>query len=152
MAGTFKEYGGKGGYLKATFDMWLLEYERLNDILKITSDCFINVRYSPDLLLKIFESLNEFYRILRPLATEEQRRVKDAEIRLLKTEIFTEMNRYQIHRQHSTHYTINENVIDIADEFYNSLMDLRQNKGLGIKAGIETSETQKIKRAVRGVD
>lgn len=150
MPGNFKEYGGQKGVLRANYDMWVLDYERLNDILKANTDCFLNVRQNPDLIVKIYECLNEFYRILRPMLTLEQRQEKDKEIRELKGAIFKEHNRYQASKGYGTNYALTETVIDNADDFYNALMDLRQIKGMGIKVNYETSEAQKIKRTVRG--
>jgi len=45
---------------------------------------------------------------------------------------------------------IKEEVLDAANEYYNSLMDLRQVCGLGIKVSREVSEKTRISRTVRG--
>lgn len=147
----FKEYGGGSGAVKAQYDMWLLEYGRLNDILQATSDYFMNVRGNPNLLIKMYEGLTEFYRILRPLLTKPQRVTKDKEMKQLKNIIFTEIKRLQILTNHNTTPApVKEDVLSKADAFYHSLMDLRQVCGLGIRVSKNVTEKQRIKRTVRG--
>jgi len=130
--------------------MWLLEYTRLNDILQATSDYFMNVRANPELLIKLYEGINEFYRILRPVITQTQRKTKDAELKTIKADIFKEVKRINMVNTYGSQTGIKEEVLDAADEYYNSLMDLRQVCGLGIKVSREVSEKTRISRTVRG--
>jgi len=147
----FKEYGGKKGAVRATYDMWGHEYERLNDVLKATTDCFLNVRNNPPLLLTLQDCLNEFYRIIRPIIMAEQRKEKDIELANVKTVLHQEYRRYQSNLAFSGgNYALNEQAIETANECYNMLMDIRQVVGLGIKSSREVSDKQRIDRAVRG--
>lgn len=144
------------GKLTASYDMWLLEYKRLNSILEALQELFVNVRRNPDHLPELYSTLNEFYRIIRAISLPPTQKKIDKKMTELKSTIFTEIKRLDNIRsylQHTPHlYSVNEDVIEKADTFFNELMSLRQAIGMGVKATRERTMRGSMKTAVGGQD
>lgn len=144
------ELGGKIK-VQSEFGMWGPEFERLQDILKTTSDLFVNVRYDPDLLVPLWDCLNEFYRILRPLLLKPDRAKKDKEIRALKQSIYGELRRRDgLRRFPGAKYVLKESILEELDAMYNALMDHRQVLNMGVATRKKTTSKSRLGSAITG--
>jgi len=144
------ELGGKVT-IQSEYGMWGPEFERLQDILKTTSDLIMNVRSNPDLLIPVYDCLNEFYRILRPLLLTTHRDKKDKELIVLKEKIYAELNRRNaINQFPGARYSVKESIIVDINEMYNALMDHRQVLNMGVATRKQSSSKSKLGSAIAG--
>lgn len=147
-----KHFKGSSPDIMSAFDMWLMEFDRLNDILKATSMLFLTVRNQPETIINIYDCLTEFYRVLRPLLTQHERANMDNLKSELRVIVFDEYNRQSLLVSTGSTQSVDEDVLDKCSEFYNYLMDLRQLKGMGIKVFRDMSDEDKMKNVVGGGD
>jgi len=145
---AYREIGGKIG-LKADYDMWGKEYDRLDEILRALTEAFIGVRENPGSLMRLFDIINEFYVILRPLLLAADRPKKDAELAELKAEVVNEINRRASFAEFpGNSYVISEELLVKLNAYRNSLMDTRQVLGMGVRGSAQKSNTARLKKAV----
>jgi hypothetical protein len=146
----FKEIGGKAP-VQSDFNMWGMEFERLQDVLKAATDGFIGVRGNPDMLLSLFDVLYELYKILRPLMLNADRAIKDKEFAALKGEVFAELNRKAGYVNFpGASYSIDEKIIEKLNSLHNALLDNRQVLGMGVTVRRKTSDKERLDAAVGG--
>jgi hypothetical protein len=147
---AIQKFKGSSSNTISTFDMWLMEFDRLNDILKATSMLFLTVRNQPETIINIYDCLVEFYRVLRPLLTNNERVNMDGLKNELRGTVFDEYNRQTLLVSMGASQSVDEEVLEKCSEFYNYLLDLRQLKGMGIKTFKDMSDSEKMKNVVGG--
>lgn len=143
---------GKVSGIKAEYDMWVREYDRLDAVLQAITDDFILIRAQPERIMRLYDLLNEFWAILRPITEPVIREKKERDLKKLKETVVAEMQRLARARQYSGTFAIKEAVIEELDEFRNTLMDIRQMKGMGVKGYKEKSNRQLLKSAAKRGD
>lgn len=144
-----EDAGGEVGK-KSVYDMWGFDYPRLDEVLRTTSNVFLELRGNPRLIETMIDCLNEFYRILRPLLHTTERGLRDTELKTLY-ELATGERRKMASYENTPSldgYAMPREVWEKINDFYNALMALRQEHGLGIRTKHNTSRLKRMKGAV----
>lgn len=143
---------------ESTINMWLKEIERMDDLLKLTSEILLSVRNAevvqrnPTIILQSVDALKEVYRIIRPVVhnpkiieeydrkietLRENARKKVKELKMYKEEGFIDM----VSCPDALYYEI--------DRVYDEILFLRQQVGLGIPTERRLNVEQWLKKVTR---
>jgi hypothetical protein len=143
---------------EATINMWLKEIERMDELLKLTSEIVLSlrnkesIRANPTLILQAVDALKEVYRIIKPVVHNPQIRDEfDKKIEELRKKADKKVKILTMLREEGYIEKVecpNELYYDI-DKVYDEILRLRQELNLGIPTERKFNIEHWLKKANR---
>lgn len=132
-----------GANLRSEYDMWLQDFIRVDGLLVILHNYFLQVHSNPKMFVNIVLVLNEFYSYLQSIITDRDRDpevanfMKEAEKNLdsFMNEALRQTKLYNasLSSDNDSAYIFPQAYYKSLNQFRNQLMQIRQRAGMGIR-------------------
>jgi hypothetical protein len=135
------------------YQPWLLEFNRINEILKQTIDLSIAVQSHPELVADYARALSALFLQFRQVAKERKREVKEMDERL---EAFQEHAEAELARMRAFRlyglghrFKLKRDVLKEGAKLFLDIMEIRQVCGMGITTRAVMDDFERMARAMR---